>query len=215
MTRTGVDAGVDLTRSEALTRRCAEIRTSPERIRVLFPAAAREIGRTAGPPDTDPGADRIEDEARARLLEVLADVLAARPDDLVREVADLYRYGDADERRAVLRALPLLGLGSAEPLLALVRDGLRTNDPRLIAAAMGGYAAEHLEIEAWRHGVLKCLFTSVPLRLVARLRDRADDELRRMVRDYAREREAAGRDVPADATDLLRPATTPTSSRER
>jgi hypothetical protein len=38
---------------------------------------------------------------------------------------------------------------------------------------------------------------------VAGLADRADDELARMVRDYAAEREAAGRIVPPDARTVL------------
>ena len=51
--------------------------------------------------------------------------------------------------------------------------------------------------------MLKCLFTGVPLDLVAGLADRTDAELVRMVADYAAERGAAGRVVPADALSVL------------
>ncbi|MFD1152770.1 EboA domain-containing protein, partial [Saccharothrix hoggarensis] len=64
--------------------------------------------------------------------------------------------------------------------------------------------AEHLDAHAWRHGVLKCLFTGVPLTVVAGLDRRVDEELRRMVGAFADERRAAGRAVPDDALDLLR-----------
>ena len=86
----------------------------------------------------------------------------------------------------------------------LLHDALRTNDPRLVAAALGTYAAR-LDPAAWRQAVLKCLFVGVPLRLVAGLDrpDRSDDELRRMVAEYAAERRAAGREVPADALPFL------------
>jgi hypothetical protein len=184
----------------ALADRCQEVRDEPTRIRVRFPAAAREVARTPGT-SPEPGADRLEDRVRVRLLEALATALGEDTDRLSAEVADLYRFGDADERRAVLLALPHLGLG--DRAVGLVRDALRTNDPRLVAAALGPYAAVELDAAAWRQGVLKCLFTGVPLRLVADLAERTDAGLVRMVADYADERRAAGRTVPDDAVSLL------------
>ena len=56
---------------------------------------------------------------------------------------------------------------------------------------------------AWRQGVLKCLFTGVPLAAVDGLDRRADAELARMVAGYAAERRAAGRPVPADVAALM------------
>ncbi|MFJ4770101.1 EboA domain-containing protein [Streptomyces uncialis] len=110
----------------------------------------------------------------------------------------LYDQGTAAERRAVLLALPALVPGPAA--LPLVRDALRTNDTRLVAAAVGPYAAVHLDAHEWRHAVLKCLFTGVPVTAVAALAERArgDTELARMLDDQARERTAAGRPVPDD-----------------
>ncbi|QGV77672.1 EboA domain-containing protein [Streptomyces ficellus] len=115
----------------------------------------------------------------------------------------LYRHGTAAERRAVLLALPSLVPGPEA--LPLVEDALRTNDTRLVAAAVGPYAAAHLDPHAWRHAVLKCLFTGVPADAVAGLSRRAhgDAELARMLADYAAERTAAGRLVPADLHRVL------------
>ncbi|WP_455360472.1 EboA domain-containing protein [Streptomyces sp. SYSU K21746] len=114
--------------------------------------------------------------------------------------ARLYRHGTAAERRAVLRALPYLTRLTPADGVPLVEDALRTNDTRLVTAAVGPYAAAHLAPHAWRHAILKCLFTGVPLDAVAGLaaRARGDAELARMLTDYASERTAAGRDVPAD-----------------
>ncbi|MDT0491146.1 EboA domain-containing protein [Streptomyces griseus] len=111
-------------------------------------------------------------------------------------VTRLYDQGTAAERRAVLLTLDRLDLGATA--LPLVEDALRTNDTRLVAAAVGPYAAAHLEPHAWRHAVLKCLFTGVPVDAVARLGERAhgDAELARMLTDFAAERTAAGREVP-------------------
>jgi len=196
-------SGVETNTAESLLAAwCAEIAADPTRIRVRFPAAAREIGRTPASPD--PVAERVEDRHRVRLLEALAEGVAD-PDRRSTEVHDLYRFGDGDERRAVLLGLHRLDLGDRG--LDLVRDALRTNDSRLVAAALGPYAAVHLDDAGWRQGVLKCLFVGVPLRLVTGLDERADAELTRMVTDYAAERRAAGRTVPDDALPFLEPST--------
>ncbi|WUD71236.1 EboA domain-containing protein [Streptomyces sp. NBC_00510] len=116
----------------------------------------------------------------------------------------LYRQGTAAERRAVLLVLPHLAPAPADGV-PLVEDALRTNDTRLVAAAVGPYAAEHLDPHTWRHALLKCLFTGVPVDAAARLEHRArgDAELARMLGDYAAERTAAGRPVPADLHRVL------------
>ncbi|MBB5939744.1 EboA domain-containing protein [Streptomyces zagrosensis] len=145
-------------------------------------------------------------------------------------VAELYAGGDAAERRGVLRALGSLGPPAPahpehpnapnnpnnpndpnvlndlnEQGLALVTDALRTHDPRLVAAALGPYAARHLPTPRWRHGVLTCLHSGIPLRAVADLTRRADAELSRMAAAYVRERRSAGRTVRADALWLADP----------
>lgn len=121
----------------------------------------------------------------------------------LRSVTRLYEQGTAAERRAVLLTLHRLGLG--DTALPLVEDALRANDTRLVSAAVGPYAADHLDPHAWRHAVLKCLFTEVPVAAVARLADRArgDAELARMLGDFAAERTAAGRTVPEDLRTVL------------
>ncbi|MYW07369.1 sugar phosphate isomerase [Streptomyces sp. SID2563] len=115
----------------------------------------------------------------------------------------LYEQGTAAERRAVLLALPALDLGP--DALPIVADALRTNDTTLVAAAVGPYAAAHLDPHGWRHAVLKCLFTGVPVEAVDGLarRSRGDGELARMLGDFASERIAAGRPVPAGLHHVL------------
>lgn len=146
-----------------------------------------EAGRRCGPEHAD--ATRV----------LLLHAARADPDALAR----VYRQGTAAERRAVLHALPHLVPGP--DALPLVEDALRTNDTRLVAAALGPYAARHLDAHTWRHAVLKCLFTGVPVDVVADLAPRAhaDAELARMLGDYARERTAADRPVPEDLHRVL------------
>ncbi|MFC7532971.1 EboA domain-containing protein [Actinoplanes sp. GCM10030250] len=158
---------------------------NPEAAATLFPAAGRRYGR-----EPLAGGWTTDEAARALLLSVL-------PPE---HISEIYRYGDAAEKLAVLKALPLLPIGDhAVPLL---EDALRTNDTRLVSAAVGPYA-EHLGQQAWRHAVLKCVFMGVPLTRVHRLTERADPELAAMLRAFADERRAAGRDMPADALALL------------
>ncbi|MCM0679081.1 EboA domain-containing protein, partial [Micromonospora phytophila] len=146
------------------------------------------------PKDTGYGRSAYErDRARVLLLTALTTDHAAHADAL-------YRHGDAAEKRAVLKALPLLPVGAAA--VPLLHDALRTNDTRLVAAALGPYA-RHLDPAAWRQAVLKCVFTGVPLAVVHDLDARADAELAAMLAGLAAERQAAGRSMPADATDLL------------
>lgn len=144
-------------------------------------------GRHCGPEHADSVRSLLLVEARAPLS----------------SVTRLYEQGTAAERRAVLLALHRLDL--ADAALPLVEDALRTNDTRLVAAAVGPYAAAHLDPHGWRHAVLKCLFTGVPVEAVARLADRArgDSELARMLGDFAAERTAAGRAVPDDLRTVL------------
>ena len=84
----------------------------------------------------------------------------------------------------------------------LLHDALRTNDARLVAAALGPYA-EHLDPDTWRQGVVKCVFMGVPLSVVDDLDRRTDRELTTMLAALAAERRAAGRAMPADAAALL------------
>ncbi|WP_369229138.1 EboA domain-containing protein [Streptomyces sp. R21] len=147
-----------------------------------------EAGRRCGPGHAD----------AARVL-LLAD---ARPSPAT--VTRLYRQGTAAERRAVLLALDGLDPHAVHGV-PLLQDALRTNDTSLLAAAVGPYAARHLDAHTWRHAVLKCLFTGVSVDVVAALaaRARGDGELLRMLRAYAAERTAAGRPVPDDLYHVL------------
>lgn len=161
-----------------------------------FASAGRRCRAAGGSPP--PLHDRFEPAEAARVL-ILHAARADAP-----ALSRVYTRGSAAERRAVLLSLPYLPhLG--HDAVPLVEDALRTHDTRLIAAAVGPYAAAHLTAHSWRHAVLKCLFTGVRTTDVAGLagRARGDGELARMLTDYAAERTAAGRPVPDDLHHVL------------
>jgi hypothetical protein len=159
-----------------LQERILQVREDPRAIRSIFPAVARRVGAR-------------HEEARIQLLEALPDRA---------ELADLYRYGDAHERRAVI--LAIVG-SSGEEDLALVRDAFRSNDPRLVTAAAA--AAGQLADDEVDQVLMKCVFMGIPLEQVPMLADRATGKTARMVAGFVLERVCAGRDVAPDVWAVI------------
>jgi hypothetical protein len=163
-------------------------------IRSRFPMVGRKVGRESLGDHDDVHAWTIDDAARTHLL-VAAGAAAEG------ELAELYRYGDAAERRGILRALPFLDLG--DRALYLVEDAIRTNDTRLIAAALGPYATEHLPDASYDQAVLKCVFVGVPISGLDGIPERVTPDGARMLGAFVHERVAAGRDVPAEVWTVI------------
>ena len=139
-----------------------------------------------------------DDLARVTLLIVAA---AARPAhaDLVETC---YREGDNRERQAVLYALPMLP--APEMFVDLAVEACRTHVQPVFEAITceNPYPARHFPELSFNQMALKAVFTGVALERIVGLRSRVTEELARMAADYASERRAAGRSVPADL-DLL------------
>ncbi|MFF3065412.1 EboA domain-containing protein [Oerskovia sp. NPDC057915] len=211
-----------------LATACGDVATDPGSAVGHLARAGRSVGRTSLDPDLDPAGvlhGTLDDAARARLVVALAGSLPADGESLAARLTETYQRGDTPERRGVLRGLDALTLaGTVPPALAsagtaLAADALRANDQSLVAAAVGPFAAAHLDDHAWRHAVLKLVFMGVSLDAVAGLDERADDELARMARDFAAERRAAGRVVPDDvariAPDLTPAPPTPLANHSK
>jgi hypothetical protein len=208
-----------MTRLEALLPERARIWLADARTAVsddvtavdgLFAVAARCCGRDPLDTGESEAGWTVDDAVRALLLAALP----LRGEQLAAVATRLYRVGGAAERRAVLRSLPRLeqASGLGDRALPLTEDALRTNDPRLIAAALGPYGARHLDAHAFRQAVLKCVFVGLPLAGVAGLDERADPELARMMADFATERRAAARPVPPDVLAFLTTHPAPTEA---
>jgi hypothetical protein len=175
----------------------ATVAGDPSAIRSRFPMVGRKVGREPLDAVADPAdvhAWTIDDAARTLLLRAMGEAAEG-------ELAELYRYGDAAERRGVLRALPYLDLGDRG--LSLVEDAIRTNDTRLIAAALGPYATEHLPDAAYDQAVLKCVFVGVPITGIDGVPERVTPDGARMLGAFVHERVAAGRDVPAEVWTVI------------
>ena len=178
---------------DALT---AEVAEDPSRLGRTFPAAARKTGR--GPLA---GADDVllEDAVRVSLVQTAAQL----PRPARRSWPSCARStATATTTRSARSCTPCPAHPTTSTAPTCSLDALRTNDTRLVAAAMGPHS-DRLDDDSWRQGVLKCLFTGVPVASVTGLARRADRELAEMVQRYRREREAAGRDVPLDVQVVL------------
>ncbi len=176
---------------------------------VAFSRASRHAGRSAldlEPDETDRLRDvgvtwslgrwALDDFARAALLLRAGEVLGLSAQA---EVVDRgYERGDTRQRQAVLRALPLLP--HPERFLAVAVDAARSGLPPLFEAIAceNPYPAAHFPALNFNHLVVHALVTGVALDRVDGLGARVTPELVRMANDYAAERRAAGRSVPAD-----------------
>jgi len=144
----------------------------------------------------------LDEVGRAVLL--LDELGRLGPADHVARVDDCWRAGALRERQAVLRALPLL----PEParFLTIALDAGRASmQPVFEAIACENpYPAAFFPEPSFNHLVLKAVFTEVPVARILGLDTRRTPELARMAADYASERTAAGRPVPADLDRLTR-----------
>lgn len=172
------------------------------RLRVAFAQCARKLRAVQ---DT---LVRVDDEpwlaleaARASLILAAFDALSA--EEQVALVEELYRTGEQREQVSVLRTLPRLP--QPERFGELAIQACRTNSLEVFRAiaADNDYPAQHFPELHFNQLVLKAIFLGVAVTSIRGLSERATPELKRMVREYADERRAAGRSVPDDVDYVL------------
>ncbi len=134
--------------------------------------------------------------ARAALLLTAAAALA---DESCSALFDeIFRTGDSDERVALLGVLAMLP--RPENHLDTAVEACRSNVVTVFEAVAceNPYPSCYFPDSSFNQMVLKALFIGVALSRVVGLDKRRSQELARMAGDYAAERRAAGRAVPAD-----------------
>ena len=121
---------------------------------------------------------------------------AGRP--FVDDAVACFEEGDSREQQSWLRALDLWP--EAAEFLPHAIDACRTNIVPVFEALAceNPYPARHFPERNFNQMVLKALFNATALSRVVGLAPRLNGELSRMARDYAAERTAANRTVPAD-----------------
>lgn len=131
----------------------------------------------------------MDELARAALVHALYPKLSPQ---------ELWAHGDNRERQAVLRVLP--DLPAPGEHVALAVEACRSNVLTVFEAIAceNPFPAAHFSELQWNQMVLKAAFNGVALARIRGLPERRNAELARMARDFAAERRAAGRPVPAD-----------------
>lgn len=138
-----------------------------------------------------------EDAGRALLLIAHRD-RGATGAAFVADTLACFEQADAREQESWLRAIALWPEAAA--FLPAAIDACRTNIVPVFAALAceNPYPAQHFPERNFNQLVLKAMFNSIALSRIAGLASRLNPDLSRMARDYAAERSAAGRTVPAD-----------------
>lgn len=189
-------------RSEAIAATGLADSAGRRALGIAYAQIARRVPRVPlnaiPPPDLRPGWDptrwTLDQAARAALLSALP---AADGEALVAAVDDLAARADMQETLALYQALPLL------PLPARWRDraseGLRSNMRAVFDAVAldNPYPAEQLDQDRWNQLVLKACFVGAHCHRIVGLDTRANADLTRMLVQYAHERWAAARPIPA------------------
>jgi hypothetical protein len=147
----------------------------------------------------------VADGARATLLLALSEVQPLG-DEWTDAATACFENGDASEQQSWLRVLGLMPQGPR--LVSLAIDACRSHIQPLFEsiACENPYPSEYFSAGQFNQLVLKAMFTGVRLDRIAGLARRLNPDLSRMARDYAAERRAAGRSVPADLALALHDA---------
>lgn len=148
-------------------------------------------------PGPDVGRWTTADAARAVLLADWRDRVGAG-DGFVADATECFEQGDAGEQQSWLRALSLWPEAAA--FLPAAIETCRTNIIPVFEALAceNPYPARHFPERNFNQMVLKALFNGIAISRIVGRAGRLNAELSRMARDYAAERTAAGRSVPAD-----------------
>jgi hypothetical protein len=142
----------------------------------------------------------IDQAARTLLVLALPQDNAEKYLNILEQV---FITADVGELVALYQALPLMSY--PERLQKRAAEGVRSNMTAVFnaIALRNPYPAQYFDTLAWNQMVLKALFVGSPLHLIQGLDSRANYELARMLIDYAHERWAASRSVPAELWRLV------------
>jgi len=185
---------------------------------VAYATAPQHVGREAlflSPADLEAlrsaapgiGFERWTRDDAARALLLIDIRKKGRTEDaFVSDALECFEQGDAREQQSWLRAIALWP--EAKAFLPAAIDACRTNIIPVFEALAceNPYPAEHFPDRNFNQMVLKAMFNAIGLARIVGLPSRLNAELSRMARDYAAERTAAGRSVPADLNLALHDA---------
>ena len=167
-----------------------------------YTATPKHVGRGPLEPDL-PEFHRwtVDDAIRCTLLHSAAERMQGEA--FTEAAIRCFECGDSREQQSWLRGVSLLP--DPERFMATAIEACRTNIVPLFEsiACENSYPVRYFPERNFNQMVLKALFNNIAMRRIVGLRERLNAELSRMARDYADERRAAGRVVPADIEEAI------------
>ncbi|MCF2493587.1 EboA domain-containing protein [Dyadobacter chenhuakuii] len=123
-------------------------------------------------------------------------------EDYVKDIETLFDTAEMNELVALYAALPVLSY--PDQWLFRATDAVRSNMGFVFDAIAlhNPYPEKHFSELAWNQLVLKTIFNDKPIHFIEGLDNRANEKLAMTLSDFAHERWAAGRSVPAQVWRL-------------
>lgn len=120
-----------------------------------------------------------------------------------KNIETLFETGEINELVSLYSALSVLDF--TEDWVFRATEAVRSNIGFVFDAIAFGnpYPARYFSDPAWNQLVLKCIFNDKPVHLILGLEERANLKLAETLSDFAHERWAAGRKVPAQVWRLV------------
>jgi hypothetical protein len=204
--REWLDAALATARDQDVNRLCAAY-TAAWRKAGPAPLSVTSVERatlSAVAPDLTCERWTLADATRAAI--VLAAAEATDINSFATRAVACFENGDAGEQQSWLRSLILLP--RSDRFTSVAVDACRSHIQPLFEsiACENPYPSTYFSDRQFNQIVLKALFTGVQLERIVGLARRLNADLSRMARDYAEERRAAGRTVPADLALALHDA---------
>lgn len=188
-------------------------KTTPLELMTAFVAAPRFLAKRVVKPNVAqtlelneilPGFS-VEEWGVVRLSRVwlLSCLDTTDKDAYCRHIETLFDTAEMNEMVALYSALPILEY--PEKWLFRASDAVRSNMGVVFdaVALRNPYPAKHFTQQAWNQLVLKAIFTDKPIHLIMGLEERVNENLAFTLSDFAHERWAAGRTVPAQVWRLV------------
>ncbi len=141
-----------------------------------------------------------DEAARAAIL--LA-TYSGDDDAFAARVNHLCANAEVTELIAYLKAFAVFP--AAKQLHDRAREGIRSSVKPVFEAVAchNPYPFDHFDQAAWNQMVVKAVFVGTSIKNIVGIAERANPDLRQMLRDLISERHAAGRSVPAEVRDYV------------
>ena len=183
----------------------AKANGSLQSLQTAFVATPRFVSKTTINLTDSINGINITDWTLDRLVRVylLTKLDSSVKEDYTKILDTLFEIAENNEAVALISALSFFDY--PEYWLLRATDAVRSNIGLIFDAIafQNPYPMQYFSELAWNQLILKCIFNDKPIHRIQGLNERANQALANSISDFAHERWAAGRSVPAQAWRLV------------